>query len=115
MLAPECNKKKKKKGKNSQSHIFLSLLKPLNAAPWRLGKRTFDVPVDDHVAVQVGHPLQDLPGVAPRHIFRQGTVRLQLVLDGTLQGSKVVITTSHLLSVNLLVAVYVLLRPGKQD
>lgn len=45
---------------------------------------TFDVSVDDHVAVQVGHPLQDLPGVAPRHVFRQRSVRLQLVLNGAL-------------------------------
>lgn len=45
---------------------------------------TFDVSVDDHVTVQVGHPLQDLPGVAPRHVFRQRSVRLQLILDGAL-------------------------------
>lgn len=45
---------------------------------------TFDVSVDDHVTVQVGHPLQDLPGVAPRHVFRQRSVRLQLVLNGAL-------------------------------
>lgn len=37
---------------------------------------TFDVSVDDHVTVQVGHPLQDLPGVTPRHVFRQRSVRL---------------------------------------
>lgn len=83
------------------------------AARWRLGKQTFDVPVDDHVAVQVGHPLQNLPCVAPRHVFRQGTVRLQLVLDGTLRRSKVLIMASHLLSVKLLVDVYILLGPGK--
>lgn len=46
---------------------------------------TFDVPVDDHVAVQVGHAFQDLPRVLPGHIFRQCTVGLQLVFDGTLE------------------------------
>lgn len=46
---------------------------------------TFDVSVDDHVTVQVGHPFQDLPGVAPRHVFRQRSVRLQLVLNGALE------------------------------
>lgn len=46
---------------------------------------TFDVPVDDHVAVQVGHAFQDLPRVLPGHIFRQRTVGLQLVLDRTLE------------------------------
>lgn len=46
---------------------------------------TFDVSVDDHVAVQVGHAFQDLPAVAPRHLFRQRSVRLQLVLDGALE------------------------------
>lgn len=49
---------------------------------------TFDVSVDDHVAVQVGHPLQDLPGVAPRHVFRQRSVRFQLVLNGALETKK---------------------------
>lgn len=49
---------------------------------------TFDVSVDDHVAVQIGHPLQDLPGVAPRHVFRQRSVRLQLVLNGALETKK---------------------------
>lgn len=46
---------------------------------------TFDVPVDDHVAVQVGHAFQDLPRVLPGHVFRQGAVGLQLVFDGTLE------------------------------
>lgn len=50
---------------------------------------TFDVSVDDHVAVQVRDPLQDLPGVAARHVFRQRSVRLQLVLDGSLRAKKV--------------------------
>lgn len=50
---------------------------------------TFDVSVDDHVAVQVGHPLQDLAGVAPRHVFRQRSVRLQLVLNGALEKQNV--------------------------
>lgn len=45
---------------------------------------TFDVSVDDHVAVEVGHSLQDLMGVSTRHVFRQGPVRLQLVFDGAL-------------------------------
>lgn len=49
---------------------------------------TFDVPVDDHVAVQVGHALQDLPGVAARHVLRQRPVRLQLVLDGALNTTE---------------------------
>lgn len=50
---------------------------------------TFDVSVDDHVAVQVRDPLQDLPGVAARHVFRQRSVRLQLVLNGALRATKV--------------------------
>ena len=50
---------------------------------------TFDVSVDDHVAVQVRDPLQDLPGVAARHVFRQRSVRLQLVLNGALRAKKV--------------------------
>lgn len=49
---------------------------------------TFDVPVDDHVAVQVGHAFQDLPRVLPGHIFRQCTVGLQLVFDGTLEKKR---------------------------
>ena len=48
---------------------------------------TFDVSVHDHVAVQVGHALQDLTRVAPRHVFRQRSVRLQLVLDGALRST----------------------------
>lgn len=35
---------------------------------------TLDVPVDNHVAVQVGHALQDLPGVFPGHTLRESSV-----------------------------------------
>jgi len=42
---------------------------------------TFDVPVYDHVAVQIGHALQDLSCVLPGHVFCQRPVGLQLVLD----------------------------------
>lgn len=34
----------------------------------------------NHVAVQVGDSLQDLPAVSPGHLLRQGPVGLQLVL-----------------------------------
>lgn len=37
---------------------------------------TFDVSVDDHVAVQVAHTFQYLPRVFTRDVFRQSTVRL---------------------------------------
>ena len=47
---------------------------------------TFDVPVDNHVAVEVEDTLEDLPGVPPGHVLRQSTIRLQLVLDGALRG-----------------------------
>lgn len=54
---------------------------------WKKGppSPTFNVPVDDHVAVEVGHAFQDLPGVLPGHAFRQSSVGLQLVFDGTLE------------------------------
>lgn len=42
--------------------------------------RTFDVSVHNHVAVQVGDALQDLPAVSPGHLLRQSPVGLQLVL-----------------------------------
>lgn len=45
---------------------------------------TFNVSVDNHVAVKVGNPLQNLPGVAPCHVFRQRSIRLQLVFDRAL-------------------------------
>lgn len=41
---------------------------------------TFDVSVYNHVAVQVGDSLEDLPGVSPGHLLRQGAVGFQLVL-----------------------------------
>lgn len=41
---------------------------------------TFNVPVDDHIAVQVEDSLQDLPGVLPRDVLGQSTVSFQLVL-----------------------------------
>lgn len=47
------------------------MLKPL----W-LNWTTFDVPVYDHVAVQIGHALQDLSCVLPGHIFCQCPVGL---------------------------------------
>lgn len=40
---------------------------------------TLDVPVNNHVAVQVGHSLQDLPGVFSGHTLCQSSVGLQLV------------------------------------
>lgn len=40
---------------------------------------TLDVPVNNHVAVQVGHAFQYLPGVLPGHALCQSTVGLQLV------------------------------------
>lgn len=42
---------------------------------------TLDVSVDDHVAVQVAHTFQYLPRVFTCDIFRQSTVRLQLVFN----------------------------------
>ena len=59
---------------------------------WSWGHRvagvTFDVPVDDHVAVEVEDALEDLPGVPPGHVLCQSTIRLQLVLDGALRGRR---------------------------
>lgn len=46
---------------------------------------TFDVAVYNHVAVQVGDPLEDLPGVSPSHLLCEGSVGFQLVLYGTLE------------------------------
>ncbi len=42
----------------------------------KLYNTTFDVPVHDHVAVQIGHALQDLSCVLPGHIFCQCPVGL---------------------------------------
>lgn len=49
---------------------------------------TFDVSVYDHVAVQVGDSLEDLPGVPPRHLLCEGSVGFQLVLHGALEHPK---------------------------
>lgn len=49
---------------------------------------TFDVSVDDHVAVQVAHTFQYLPRVFTRDVFRQSTVRLQLVFNWSLRKTK---------------------------
>lgn len=76
MLAPEKDRDKKTRAAGRQE------------PPYKAADLTFDVSVDDHVAVQVGHPFQDLPGVAPRHVFRQRSVRLQLVLNGALGEQK---------------------------
>lgn len=46
---------------------------------------TFDVPMYDHVAVQVEDALEDLPRVPPGHVLSQGPVCLQLVLYGALR------------------------------
>ena len=42
---------------------------------------TFNVPVNNHVAMEIGHALQDLPGVLPGHILCQRSVGFQLVFD----------------------------------
>lgn len=75
MLAPE------KRREKNQLHVPADVKCFLQKTQ---GGLTFDVSVDDHVAVQVRHPLQDLPRVAPRHVFCQRAVRLQLVLNGAL-------------------------------
>lgn len=49
---------------------------------------TFDVSVYNHVAVQVGDTLEDLPGVSPGHLLCEGSVGFQLVLYGTLEQSR---------------------------
>ena len=49
---------------------------------------TFDVSVHDHVAVQVGHSLEDLPGVSAGHLLRQSPVGFQLVLYRALRRQK---------------------------
>lgn len=49
---------------------------------------TFDVSMHDHVAVQVGDSLQDLPAVSPGHLLRQSPVSLQLVLYRPLEARK---------------------------
>lgn len=46
---------------------------------------TFDISVYNHVAVQVGDSLKDLPGVSPSHLLCEGSVGFQLVLHGTLE------------------------------
>lgn len=46
---------------------------------------TFDVPVYDHVAMEIVHPLQDLLGVFARQFLWQGPVCFQLVLYGALR------------------------------
>lgn len=40
---------------------------------------TLYVPVHNHVAVKVRDALEDLPGVFPGDVFREGPVRFQLV------------------------------------
>lgn len=40
---------------------------------------TLDVPVNDHVAMQVRHAFQDLSGVFSGHTLRQSSIGLQLV------------------------------------
>lgn len=57
---------------------------------------TFDVPVDNHVAVQVGHALQDLLGVLPGHVFRERPIGLQLVFHRALENASVRTNTSLL-------------------
>lgn len=64
MLAPEKDKDKNTSAAGRQELQYKAL------------DLTFDVSVDDHVTVQVGHPFQDLAGVAPRHVFRQRSIRL---------------------------------------
>ena len=49
---------------------------------------TFDVSVYNHVAVQVGHALQDLSRVLPGDVFRQRPVGLQLIFHRTLVERK---------------------------
>lgn len=53
---------------------------------------TFNVSVDDHVAVQVGHSFQDLSGVFAGHVLRQRAVRLQLVFHRALWSMKSVVS-----------------------
>lgn len=53
---------------------------------WFFLRLTFDVSVHNHVAVQVGDSLQDLPAVSPGHLLRQSPVSLQLVLDRPLKA-----------------------------
>lgn len=57
---------------------------PINPSP-DLFPITFDVSVYNHVAVQVGDSLEDLPGVSPGHLLCEGSVGFQLVLHGTLE------------------------------
>lgn len=56
---------------------------------------TFDVPVDDHVAVQVGHALQNLSGILACHILCQSPISLQLVFDWTLRVKDHSTSESH--------------------
>lgn len=46
----------------------------------------------NHVAVQVGDSLEDLPGVSPRHLLCEGSVGFQLVLYRTLEYLQVHVT-----------------------
>lgn len=52
----------------------------------QLNRNTFDVPVYNHVAVQIGHAFQYLPCVLAGDIFCQGPIGLQLIFDRTLTG-----------------------------
>lgn len=65
---------------------------------------TLDVPVHDHVAVQVGDALEDLPRVFARDVLGERPVRLQLVLHRALpkntghechRGDKAQISSVH--------------------
>lgn len=58
-------------------HVWLDLGLDVYATASSL--LTLDVTMHDHVAVQVGHALQDLPCILAGHTLRQSSVGLQLV------------------------------------
>lgn len=70
-------------------HGEAGLKKPQQARSSLRSLLTFNVPVDNHIAVQVEDSLQDLPGVLPSDVLRQSTVRFQLVLYRTLERGNI--------------------------
>lgn len=71
----------------TQRHPFSPVANPINPS-LDLFPVTFDVSVYNHVAVQVGDSLEDLPGVSPGHLLCEGSVGFQLVLYGALEHSQ---------------------------
>lgn len=75
--------------KNQESHyktLNVFFLQSMMFQYLQLNRTTFDVPVYNHVAVQIGHAFQDLPCVLAGDIFCQGPIGLQLIFDRTLTG-----------------------------